>query len=127
MILRKLKIGARLAIGFGAVMVLLAGAAVGSVILDKLNRDRLTATLAAASAKEQLAVEMKLVALEQSSALRNLVLITDLKGMAAENDRIKSLAASTRCASAWASCSFPATSARSSPRSPASTPSSTRP
>src|SRR5687767_9691616 len=94
MFLRKLKIGSRLAIGFGAVMVLLAGAAVGTVVLDKLNRDRLAATLAAASAKEQLAVEMKLVALEQSSALRNLVLITDLKGMAAENDRIKSLAAS---------------------------------
>jgi methyl-accepting chemotaxis protein len=94
MVLRKLKIGARLAIGFGAVMFLLAGAAVGAVVLDKLNRDRLTTTLAAASAKEQLAVEMKLIALEQSGALRNLVLIGDLKGMAAENERIKSLAAS---------------------------------
>jgi methyl-accepting chemotaxis protein len=94
MFLRKLKIGSRLAIGFGAVMVLLVGAAVGAVVLDKLNRDRLTGTLAEASAKEQLAVEMKLLALEQSSALRNLVLITDLKGMAAENERIASLAAS---------------------------------
>jgi methyl-accepting chemotaxis protein len=94
MILRKLKIGSRLAIGFGAVMLLLVGAAIGAVVLDKLNRDRLTATLAGASAKEQLAVEMKLLALEQSSALRNLVLITDLTAMAAENDRIKSLATS---------------------------------
>ena len=94
MVLRKLKIGSRLAVGFGAVMVLLVGAALGAVVLDKLSRDRLTHTLAAASAKEQLAVEMKLVALEQSSALRNLVLISDQKGMAAENDRIKSLAAS---------------------------------
>jgi methyl-accepting chemotaxis protein len=94
MILRKLKIGSRLALGFGAVMVLLAGAAVGAVVLDKLNRDRLTTTLAAASAKEQLAVEMKLLALEQASALRNLVLIADQKGMAAENERIKSIAAS---------------------------------
>ncbi|HEX5128587.1 MAG TPA: methyl-accepting chemotaxis protein, partial [Usitatibacter sp.] len=93
MVLRKLKIGSRLAIGFGAVMLLLVGAAVGAVVLDKLNRDRLTQTLATASDKEHLAVEMKLLALEQASALRNLVLITDLKGMAAENDRIKSLAA----------------------------------
>jgi methyl-accepting chemotaxis protein len=94
MILRKLKIGSRLAVGFGAVMVLLVGAAIGAVVLDKLNRDRLTTTLAAASAKEQLAVEMKLLALEQASALRNLVIIADQKAMAAENDRIKSLAAS---------------------------------
>ena len=51
MVLRKLKIGSRLAIGFGAVMLLLVGAAVGAVVLDKVNRDRLTETLAAASAK----------------------------------------------------------------------------
>src|SRR5688572_26072450 len=94
MVLRRLKIGSRLAIGFGAVMVLLAGAAVGTVILDKVNRDRLTTRLAAASAKEQLAVEMKLLALEQSSALRNLVIIGEPKAMAAENDRIGSLSAS---------------------------------
>ena len=94
MVLRKLKIGSRLAVGFGAVMLLLVGAAVGAVVLDKMNRDRLTETLAAAGAKEQLAVEMKLLALEQASALRNLVLISDLKGMAAENERVKSLATS---------------------------------
>jgi methyl-accepting chemotaxis protein len=35
---------------------------------------------------------MKLLALEQSSALRNLVIIVDPKSMAAENERIKSLA-----------------------------------
>ena len=92
MVLRKLKIGSRLAVGFGAIMLLLVGAAVGAVILDKVNRDQLTARLAGASAKEQLAVEMKLLALEQSSALRNLVIITDLKSLAAENERIRSLA-----------------------------------
>ena len=83
MVLRRLRIGSRLAIGFGAVMLLLVGAAIGAVILDKVNRDRLTTRLAAASAKEQLAVEMKLTALEQASALRNLVIIVDLKAMAA--------------------------------------------
>ena len=93
MVLRKLRIGSRLAIGFGAIMVLLTAAALGSVLLDKLNRDRLTATIAAASAKEQLAVEMKLLALEQSSVLRNLVLLPDQKSIAAENERIKGLAA----------------------------------
>src|SRR5688572_563295 len=91
MVLRRLKIGSRLAIGFGAIMVLLTAAALGSVLLDKLNRDRLTATIAAANAKEQLAVEMKLLALEQSSVLRNLVLLPDQKAIAAENERIKSL------------------------------------
>src|SRR5687768_5925824 len=93
MVLRRLKIGSRLAIGFGAIMVLLTAAALGSVLLDKLNRDRLTASIATASAKEQLAVEMKLLALEQSSVLRNLVLLPDQKAIAAENERIKGLGA----------------------------------
>ena len=75
MVLRKLKIGSRLAIGFGAIMVMMIGVALGAIFLDKLNRDGLAATITAASAKEQLAVEMKLLALEQSSAMRNLVQI----------------------------------------------------
>ena len=92
MVLRKLKIGARLAVGFGAILLVLVGAAVSSIVLEKLNRERLTETIATANAKEQLAVEMKLLALEQSSSLRNLVLLADPKSMAAENERIKSLA-----------------------------------
>ena len=91
MVLRRLRIGSRLAVGFGGVLALMVAVALGVVFLDKMNRDQLAAALRAAGAKEQLAVEMKLIALEQSSAMRNLVLVADLKGMAAINDRIKSL------------------------------------
>jgi len=91
MVLRKLKIGARLGLGFGAIMVMIIGVSLGAIYLDKVNRDHLAATISAASAKEHLAVEMKLLALEQSSAMRNLVLIADVKGMANAYDRIKSL------------------------------------
>jgi methyl-accepting chemotaxis protein len=94
MVLRKLKIGSRLAVGFGVIILLLVGSALGAVWLDKLNRDELASMIGNASAKEHLAVEMKLLALEQSGALRNLVLLTDQKALAAENDRIKSLATS---------------------------------
>src|SRR6186713_3306478 len=94
MVLRKLKIGARLAAGFGIILLVLAAVTVLSTLMEKYNRDRLTETIAAANAKEQLAVEMKLLALEQSSSLRNLVLLADPKSMAAENERIKSLATS---------------------------------
>jgi methyl-accepting chemotaxis protein len=94
MVLRKLKIGSRLGVGFGVIILLLVGAALGAVLLDKLNRDQLAETISNASAKEHLAVEMKLLALEQSGALRNLVLLTDQKALGAENERIKSLATS---------------------------------
>jgi methyl-accepting chemotaxis protein len=94
MVLRKLKIGSRLAAGFGVILFVLGGVTVLSTLMEKFNRDRLTQTIAAASAKEQLAVEMKLLALEQSSSLRNLVLLVDPKSIAAENERIKSLATS---------------------------------
>jgi methyl-accepting chemotaxis protein len=94
MVLRRLRIGSRLALGFGAILAMMVAVALGAVVLNKMNRDHLTATIAAASAKEHLAIEMKLVALEQSSAMRNLVLVPDLKGMAAINERIQSLQAS---------------------------------
>ena len=94
MVLRRLKIGSRLAVGFGAILAMMVAVALGAVLLNKMNQDQLTATIAAASAKEHLAIEMKLVALEQSSAMRNLVLVPDLKGMAAINERIQSLQAS---------------------------------
>ena len=91
MILRKLKIGTRLAIGFGAIMLVMVGLALGSLWVNKVSRDRLAATLAEAGAKEQLAIEMKGLALELSSALRNLVILPDLEALGLENERIRSL------------------------------------
>ena len=92
MVLRRLKIGSRLATGFSILLLAMAAVMLLSTHLEKVNRESLMATIAAASAKERLAVELKLLALEQSSALRNLVLIADPKSLAAENERIKSLA-----------------------------------
>jgi methyl-accepting chemotaxis protein len=94
MVLRRLKIGSRLAAGFGILLAAMAAVMLVSTYLEKVNRESLMSTIATAGEKERLAVEMKLLALEQSSALRNLVILVDQKALAAENDRIKSIAAS---------------------------------
>ena len=91
MVLRKLKIGTRLALGFGVILLMMVAVALGTVLLDKMNRDQLAETIAAASAKEQLAIQMKTLALEQSSAMRNIGLHSDIRAMQAEEDHIKSL------------------------------------
>ncbi len=91
MVLRKLKIGSRLAVGFGAILALMVAVALGAVLVNKMDRDKLAETIASANAKEHLAVELKLIALEQSSVVRNLVLVSDLKGMESVNTRLKSL------------------------------------
>ena len=91
MLLRKLRIGTRLAFGFGAILAMMVAVAIGTVLVEKMNRDQFTQAIAAASAKEQLAIQMKTLALEQSAAMRNIGLHSDIKAMQAEEDHIKSV------------------------------------
>jgi methyl-accepting chemotaxis protein len=91
MLLRNLKIGTRLAVGFGAVLVVMMVVAVGGTAVAKKSRDDLTATLQAIGAKEHLAAEMKALVLEQSSVMRNIGLHSDIKAMQADEDRARAL------------------------------------
>jgi len=91
MLLRNLKIGTRLAVGFGAVLLVMVVVAVGGTAVAKKSRDDLTATLQAIGAKERLASDMKALVLEQSSVMRNIGLHSDIKAMQADEDRARNL------------------------------------
>jgi methyl-accepting chemotaxis protein len=91
MLLRKLKIGSRLAIGFGVIVTVMMVVSVGGTALGKKSRDDLASVVAAAGAKERLASEMKVLVLEQSTVMRNVGLHSDLKSMQMDEDRAKRL------------------------------------
>jgi methyl-accepting chemotaxis protein len=91
MILRKLRIGTRLALGFGAILAIMMAVSFGATWLGKKSRDDLAAVTAAAGAKERLASEMKALALEQSAVMRNIGLHSDIKMMQIEEDRTRRL------------------------------------
>ena len=91
MLLRNLKIGTRLAAGFGAVLLVMLVVAVGGTMVAKKSRDDYTATLQGSAAKERLAAEMKALVLEQSSVMRNIGLHGDIKAMQGDEDRAREL------------------------------------
>ena len=91
MLLRKLRIGARLALGFGAILALMLAVSVGGTVLGKKSRDDLAAVLDAAGAKETLAADMKALALEQSAVMRNIGLHSEIKQMQLDEDRARQL------------------------------------
>ena len=87
MMLRKLKIGTRLALGFGAILAIMMAVSVGGTWLGKKSRDDLAVVHDATSTKLNLAAEMKALALEQSAVMRNIGLHSDIKAMQADEDR----------------------------------------
>ncbi|MEO5677479.1 MAG: methyl-accepting chemotaxis protein [Usitatibacter sp.] len=91
MLLRKLKIGSRLAIGFGTILLVMVAVAAGGTLLAQASRDDLGSALRLSGEKERLAAEMKALVLEQSSVMRNIGLHSDLKAMQADEDRARAL------------------------------------
>ena len=91
MLLRQLKIGTRLAVGFGVILVIMVAVAAGGTFMAKKSRDDLSATLQATGDKERLASDMKALVLEQSSVMRNIGLHSDIKAMQGDEDRARSL------------------------------------
>src|SRR5258706_9651487 len=89
--LRELRIGTRLAIGFGAILAIMMVVSFGASWLGTKSRDDLNAVTAAAHAKQDLAAEMKALALEQSAVMRNIGLHSDIKMMQIEEDRTRRL------------------------------------
>ena len=89
--LRKLRIGTRLGLGFGAILVAMMAVNVVGTLLAKASRDELAVVLEEAAAKESLAAEMKANFLQASAAVRGVALQSELKDMQAEEDRVKKL------------------------------------
>jgi len=91
MLLRKLKIGSRLAIGFGVILAVMMVVSVGGTALGTKSRNDLAGVVEVAGAKERLASDMKSLVLEQSTVMRNVGLHSDLKSMQMDEDRAKRL------------------------------------
>jgi len=89
--LRNLRIGTRLAAGFGTLLLLLAVVVLINTVLSNANRDRLTAGIEAASQKTVLVDTMKSVQLQSGIAIRNIGLQSDVAAMQKEEQRIKEL------------------------------------
>ncbi|HUL96990.1 MAG TPA: methyl-accepting chemotaxis protein [Usitatibacter sp.] len=89
--MRSLRIGLRLALGFGAIVVILMVVSVTATWLGKKSREDLLAAQSAANAKLELANEMKVLTLEQSAVMRNIGLHSDIKQMQGDEDRARSL------------------------------------
>ncbi len=89
--LRTLRIGTRLALGFGAIVAVLVAVAVGATLYGKASRKELATLIEAAGAKEALAADMKSLLLEQANYMRNVGLQTEVKDMQASEDRSKQL------------------------------------
>jgi methyl-accepting chemotaxis protein len=91
MVLRKTRIGTRLALGFGAILAIMMVVTVGGTAVSQKSRKDLAAVLEAAGAKENLAAAMKAVVLEQSAVMRNIGLHSDIKAMQGDEDRSRRL------------------------------------
>src|SRR6185503_2587318 len=89
--LRSLRIGTRLALGFGVIVAVMAAVAVGATLYGKASRKELATLIETASAKEALAADMKSLLLEQANYMRNVGLQSEVKDMQASEDRAKQL------------------------------------
>ena len=91
MILRKMKIGARLALGFGATLAIMMVVSAGGTALGKGSRDEMLRVMEAAAAKQQLADDMKALLLERAAATRSIALFVDASAIEAEAQRARAL------------------------------------
>jgi methyl-accepting chemotaxis protein len=91
--LRDLRIGTRLALGFGSILAIMLAALVATTLIDERSRSNLAAALETARVREAMAAEMRAVSLAQSSAMRNIALHSEIKGMQDDEARSRKLAA----------------------------------
>jgi methyl-accepting chemotaxis protein len=87
--LRSVRIGARLAIGFALVLLLLASVVIGGNLTRERNMKQLTQGLQGATAKAALAQKMQSALLEGAMATRNIGLQADVAGTQAEEAKVK--------------------------------------
>ncbi|MBR7777678.1 methyl-accepting chemotaxis protein [Undibacterium rugosum] len=87
--LRHLRIGTRLAIGFGVILASLVLILVVDNVLSSRNRQQMSQGLAAAKAKSTLAASMKTALLEGGIAIRNIGLQSDLSELEKQKVLVK--------------------------------------
>nr|WP_315258999.1 methyl-accepting chemotaxis protein [uncultured Duganella sp.] len=87
--LRDFKIGARLRIGFGIILLILVGIVLMTNYLNYSNKSKLTTGLETATAKNLQASAMKSAMLETGIAMRNIGLQSDVSLMQKEEQKVK--------------------------------------
>ena len=87
--LRSLRIGARLRIGFGAILALLVVVLVTDNIVSLKNRESLFRGIKSANAKVELTTRMKAAQLEGMVEIRSIGLHSDIAAMNKEEARLK--------------------------------------
>ncbi|MEJ7804523.1 MAG: HAMP domain-containing protein, partial [Telluria sp.] len=87
--LRDFKIGTRLAIGFGSILLILVAMVVLTNVLNARNHGALLGGLAASNAKNLHVATMKSAMLETGIAMRNIGLQSDVALMQKEQDKVK--------------------------------------
>ncbi len=86
---RDFKIGTRLAIGFGSILLILAAMVISTNVLNARNKGTLMAGQATANAKILHLATMKYAMLETGIAMRNIGLQSDVALMQKEQDKVK--------------------------------------
>ena len=89
--LRHLRIGTRLAIGFGIILAMLTAALLADSVFSGRNRNAMIAGLEVSNTKTALASDIKSALLEGGIAMRNIGLQTDLAAMKKEEEKVKAL------------------------------------
>lgn len=86
---RNLRIGMRIAVGFGLVLTIMLMIILASSILETKNRQNLIDGLGTANSKILLATKMKSLLLEIGLSMRNVGLQSDVNAMQREDEKIK--------------------------------------
>ena len=87
--LRAFKIGTRLAMGFGSILLILVAMLLASTAINARNKDRLMVGLDQANSKSLLIATMKSTMLETGIAMRNIGLQANVELMQKEEARVK--------------------------------------
>jgi methyl-accepting chemotaxis protein len=88
---RQLRIGARLALGFGLVMAMLVAALAASLVANHRLRTDLQHDVGTASAKERASGEMRAALFEAAVAMRNVVLESEVAAFQKQADRARAM------------------------------------
>ncbi|WP_136418734.1 methyl-accepting chemotaxis protein [Herbaspirillum sp. ST 5-3] len=88
---RSLRIGTRLAIGFGIMLAMLIVVLAADNLISTRNREAMIAGLEVSNAKSSLAGSIKSALLEGGIAMRNIGLQSDITAMQREEEKVKAL------------------------------------
>jgi methyl-accepting chemotaxis protein len=89
--LRNMRIGVRMAFGFGIVLAIMVAIIIASSILGEKNRKDLIKGLGTANSKIIMATEMKSLLLGSGLSMRNIGLQTDVSAMQKEEEKVNKL------------------------------------